>query len=312
MLSDQIRIDRRTFIQKATPFALAVPVFMRGHRIVARSGFEGDEIKRARQRLLEMVNRERGQHGLSKLELDELACQVATDHAEDMLAGMFLSHWGRDGRKPYQRYSFAGGTDAVQENAALASDVSTAPAEEIEITLGQLHQSMIDEVPPNDGHRRTILFPYHTHVGFGIAAKPDHIRLAELYITRYTEIGEVPRQAKPATRITFSGKLLNPKHSIAGIHVYREPLPRPPALQWLRQARPYSLPETFEPLWPRLEGSYIYADGTKGTIEISSRGHFRTPVPLFKEPAINTIVVWVQRKKNEEPFPVTQVCIRCE
>ena len=120
------------------------------------------------------------------------------------------------------------------------------------------------------------------------------------------------RSAAPGTVLNFSGKLLNPKHSLEGIHVYYEPLPRPPSLEWLRQLRSYGLPETHEELWPRLAIGDMYEDGTKGTIEINSRGEFRVPVTLFKEPGINTIVVWIQRTKDEEPFPVTHVCIRCE
>ena len=259
-----------------------------------------------------MVNRERREHRLSQLELDNFASTVAVDHARDMVEGLFLSHWGRDGQKPYHRYSLAGGSDAIQENAASYDDVSTYTLDEIEESAAQLHKAMIDEKPPNDGHRRTILYPYHTHVGFGVAVVPDHIRIVELYISKYVEVPQMRRNAVPGTRLTFTGKLLNPKHSIEGIHVYYEPLPKPPSLEWLRKLRSYGLPEAHEELWPRLSYPDVYEDGTKGTIEISSRGDFRAPVTLFKKPGINTIVVWIRSAKNTEPFPVTQVCIRCE
>jgi hypothetical protein len=259
-----------------------------------------------------MANRERRDYGLSQLKLDDPASTVAVDHARQMVEGLFLSHWGRDGQKPYHRYSFAGGSDAIQENCASYDDVSTFSLDEIEESAAQLHKAMFDEKPPNDGHRRTILYPHHTHVGFGIAVVPDHIRIVEIYISRYVEVPRTPRRAAPGTRLTFSGKLLNPRHSLEGIHVYYEPLPKPPPIEWLRKLRSYGLPETHEELWPRLSYGNVYEDGTKGTIEISSRGDFRTPVTLFKKPGTNSIVVWIQRAKNEEPFPATQVCIRCE
>jgi hypothetical protein len=259
-----------------------------------------------------MANRERRDYGLSTLKLDDPASVVAVDHARRMVEGLFLSHWGQDGRKPYQRYSFAGGTDAIQENCASYDDISTLSLDEIEESAAQLHQAMFDEKPPNDGHRRTILYPHHTHVGIGIAVVPDHLRVVELYISRYVEVPPIPRIAAPGTRLTFSGKMLNPKHALAGIHIYYEPLPKPPSMEWLRKLRSYGLPETHEELWPRLSYGNVYEDGTKGTIEINSRGEFRTPVTLFKKPGINTIVVWIQRAKSEEPFPATQVCIRCE
>lgn len=303
-------MDRRSFIKTATPFVLAVPGLVRGRSFLVRG--TGQDLTPVRQRLLAMVNRERREHRLSQLELDNFASTVAVDHARDMVEGLFLSHWGRDGEKPYHRYSFAGGSDAIQENAASYDDVSTLTLDEIEESAAQLHKAMIDEKPPNDGHRQTILYPYHTHVGFGIAVVPDHIRIVELYLSRYVEVPRMRRNAAPGTRLFFSGKLLNPKHSVEGIHVYYEPLPKPPSLEWLRKLRSYGLPETHEELWPRLSYGDVYKDGTKGTIEISSRGEFRTLVTLFKKPGINTIVVWTKRAENEEPFPVTQVCIRCE
>jgi uncharacterized protein YkwD len=306
------KINRRAFMGAAMPFALAMPTVLRKHLVFARGDFRPEDLAHAQQTLLAMVNRERAQHGRSRLELDDLASRVATNHARDMVDGLYLSHWGRDGQKPYQRYSFAGGTEANQENGARLDDVSTETAEEIEVSAVDLHQSMIDEVPPDDGHRQTILFPYHTHVGFGVAAKPDHVRMVELYISRYAVIDPLPQSALPGTQLIFSGRLLNPKHTIEGIHVYHEPQPRRPALEWLRVRRSYSLPDSYTDLWPRLNGNEMYSDGTKGAIETNSRGNFKTPLRLFNQPGLNTIVIWITRTKDDEPFPITQICIRCE
>src|SRR5215470_5358460 len=75
-----------------------------------------------RANLLEMVNEERAVENVAPVAIDELATQVANKHALDMALGEFASHWGRDGLKPYQRYSFAGGTDATQENVSSANN----------------------------------------------------------------------------------------------------------------------------------------------------------------------------------------------
>ena len=312
MHSDQFGIDRRSFIKAAAPFALSVRAVFRGQIFIERDRFSPDDVSLARQRLLETVNAERGQHDLPHLELDDLACRVTADHALDMIEGQFLSHWGRDGRKPYQRYSFAGGTEAIQENASSANNVSSITPVDVEQSLLGMHQSMIDEVPPHDGHRRTILFPYHTHVGFGIAVKQDRIRLDEMYVSRYAEVIPIERIVKPAARIRFSGKLLNSKHWVQAIHVYHEPLPVPPPIEWLRIPRSYGLPNTFSSLLPRLPSNYLYVDGSSGVIETGRKGYFQTRIRLFKEPGINTIVLWIKRATNEAAFPATQVCIRCE
>jgi uncharacterized protein YkwD len=305
------RFDRRSFIKAAAVFAVARPISVKS-QIIERGRFSTEDVPLARQALLELVNAERWPRGLSQLELDDFACGVADQHAEDMLDGMFLSHWGRDGRKPYQRYSFAGGTDAIQENVSSADNIFSMTPVGVQNTLVDMHNSMILEVPPYDGHRRTILSPRHTRVGFGIAARQYSVRLDEIYIERYTQVDPIKRIAKPGSRINFSGRLLNPKDEVNGVYVYHEPLPTALPLEWLRIPRSYSMPDTFEQFLPRLPGNYVYVNGVRGVIETNSKGAFRAPVKLFKRPGINTIVLWIRRARKEPAFPVTQVCIRCE
>src|SRR5258708_11720031 len=97
-----------------------MPATVRGQIPIERGRFSDEYLPIVRQRLLDLVNTERSQAGLSALELDDLACKVANDHARDMANGRFLSHWGSDGRKPYHRYSFAGGIHAIQEKVSAA------------------------------------------------------------------------------------------------------------------------------------------------------------------------------------------------
>src|SRR5436190_19393083 len=184
MVRDRIQIDRRSFIKGAAPFALGLHAIVRAQVPIERGRFNEDDVRLAREQLLRMVNEERSQAGLGKLELDGLACNVASDHALDMAKGEFLSNWGSDGRRPYQRYSFAGGTDAVQENASSAGNILSLAPTGVLKDLHDMHLSMLNEKPPNDGHRQTILFPVHTHVGFGIALQGFHLRLDELNVAK--------------------------------------------------------------------------------------------------------------------------------
>src|SRR6266699_4831118 len=155
----QLEISRRSFLKSAAPFGLGFLGIARGQTPVERGQFSADDVPKAREQLLAMVNEERSQAGLSKLQIDDLACKVARKHALDMAKGEFLSHWGSDGRKPYQRYSFAGGTDAVQENASSADNIlSLAPAGVLK-DLHDMHLSMLNEKPPNDGYCQTVLYP---------------------------------------------------------------------------------------------------------------------------------------------------------
>ena len=312
MVRDRIQIDRRSFIKGAAPFALGLHAIVRAQVPLERGRFNEDDVRLAREQLLRMVNEERSQAGLNKLELDDLACNVAREHALDMAKGEFLSHWGSDGRKPYHRYSFAGGTDAVQENASSADNIQSLAPTGVLKDLHDMHLSMLNEKPPNDGHRRTILFPVHTHVGFGIALQGFHLRLAELYVAKYVRVDPIPQRVKPKQSVLFSGRVLNPENELAGVDVYYEPLPTPPQIEWLRVARSYGMPDERESFQPRLPAGLLYTDGTKGEIEMLAGRNFRVRVPLSRIPGINTIMVWLSKGENGVPFPASQICVLVE
>jgi hypothetical protein len=230
-----------------------------------------------------------------------------------MVKGDFLSHWGSDGLKPYQRYSFAGGSDAIQENVSAAEDIASVTPKGVDSDLGYMHTKMHAEKPPNDGHRRAILTPQHTHVGFGIALKGHSLRLAEIYLARYLEIKPVARKAPRKATVVFTGHLLNSKHFLQEVDVFYEPLPNTPEAVWLRTARPYSLPDEYVALWPKAPEGTTYGDGSTGDYEWSRNGKFRVPAKLYKDaPGIYTIVFWIRRVPTDTAFPAAEICIRCE
>src|ERR1041385_631672 len=92
-----------------------------------------------RANLLEMINEEREVAKLNTLLVDDLATQVATNHAREKAVEDFASHWGRDGRKPYHRYSFAGGTQATQENVAAADSTWSMQARDLKQDASDVH-----------------------------------------------------------------------------------------------------------------------------------------------------------------------------
>jgi hypothetical protein len=304
-------VTRRSFLQAAAPLVLGLRVLGRGQTPIERGRFNEDDLPLARELLLKMVNKERASAGLTQLALDDLACKVASEHASDMASRSFLSHWGTDGRKPYHRYSFAGGTAAVQDNCSSADDIESITSKSVLQVVQDMHQSMIEEVAPYDGHRKTILFPQHTHVGFGIALQGHSVRMDELYVARYVEIDPIPRQVKPKAKILLSGKLSR-KHILSGADVYYEPMPSPPDIKWLREPRSYGMPEPEERLYPRLPAGDSYSDGSQGTIDVDSNGKFRVSISLSKKPGINTIMIWLTEAQSEVDFPASQICIRVE
>lgn len=269
-----------------------------------------DEI---RERLLELVNAERFVAGVNDLKFDDLAGRVAMGHAADMARGNFVSHWGSDGRKPYQRYSLAGGIHATQENVASIDRFFSADWKDLANDLIALHVRMHSEKPPLDGHRQAILAPQNTHVGFGFAAIERRLRLVELYVAKYVEVIAFQSRARRNETVELSGRLLNKKHRLQNIDVFYEPLPVK------REDRPrttqgsYGLPEEYKTLRPRLHEWMRYADGSIGAIDVEEDGRFQVPVKLYKPaPGIYTIVCWIKKKSREKAFPATEICIESE
>ena len=309
-------MNRRTFLKGAALSAVALRMGASLRPVVAAPAIIAPEFPALTTQLLNLVNSERAAAGVTSLKLDRLACTVAEKHATEMARHNFLSHWGLDGRKPYHRYSFAGGFEAVHENAGSINTPDSIIAEEIPEHVTWMHRSMHDEKPPHDGHRRTILDPNHTHVGFGFADYGYCVRLCELYLARYLTIDAYKVTASPGSRFILSGRLLSRKYSIEGIHVLYEPLPTPPAIAWLRIPRPYGLPDdpkATETLMPKLPPKYSYRDGTNGSIDVLGDGRFQVPIRLSrKQSGIYTIVVWIRRSPNETPFQATHVCVRAE
>jgi Cysteine-rich secretory protein family len=306
-------IPRRSFLVAAIPgLTLGARAMLSAQILIERGRFGAENLPLVRDELLRLINSERAAAGLEALRLDDLASEVANAHALDMANSNFLSHWGSDGRKPYHRYSFAGGIDAVQENVSRANDIASVTPNGVSADLRDMHVKMFDEIPPNDGHRRAMLAPQNTHAGFGIVLNGHNLKLVELYLARYVTVDPVPQHAKRKASITIAGKLLDAKHFLQQVDIHFEPLPTAPDFDWLRTPRPYALPDEHVSLRPKLPEGIFYSDRTTGDFDWGY-GKFRVPVKLYKdEPGIYTIVLWVRRVPAEKAFPVTGICIRGE
>ncbi|MCI0489259.1 MAG: CAP domain-containing protein [Blastocatellia bacterium] len=278
-----------------------------------RSQLGEADLKEIRAQLLKLVNQERAMAHVPPLVLDDLANRVADAHALDMATNKFLSHCGRNGSKPYHRYSFAGGIHSLSENVSALDKVRTTNPADLAKDLTYMHATMHAEVPPDDGHRRNILAPHHTHVGFGIALHDDTLRLAEEYIGKYIEVVPFKQRSTPRDRFFLRGRLLDRKHILRSVEIFYEPFPRPIDLASLPPLSACGLPPTFVTLYPRLPDGEFYIDGRRGTIELGTAGWFALPVELFKdEPGIYTIVFWISKTPREKPFAATSICIKSE
>lgn len=104
-------------------------------------------------KMLQLVNQERVQRGLSPLQADPELTEVARQHSRDMFARGYFAHFTPEGKSPFDRmndahieYTTAG------ENLALAHSLSIA------------HNGLMN----SPGHRANILNPSFGRVGIGI------------------------------------------------------------------------------------------------------------------------------------------------
>jgi uncharacterized protein YkwD len=118
---------------------------------------------------LQHINRERERHGLPAVRLDSLSSVIADRFCERQLREGTTGHYLTDGRTPYMRYSVAGGGDGLSQNVAAWSANYIFSDAMLPDLMHQSLSAMLAEVPPDDGHRRTVLDPHATHVGIGLA-----------------------------------------------------------------------------------------------------------------------------------------------
>jgi hypothetical protein len=201
----------------------------------------------AQRFMLSLINRDRAQAGLSALVLDEAASTAGLRHARDMAMKGFTGHIGTDGSVPEQRYTESGGVHFAQENAACLFDGKAReldPAPRFDpAKLAELQKMFMDEVPPNDGHRKNLLKPQHNRVGIGLAqpAGVNQPCLAQELIDDYGRYDALPQAAKPKAKLRIAGTILEPL-GFGGIGIGRTPLPTPKRVEEVSGARGYAIP----------------------------------------------------------------------
>lgn len=270
-----------------------------------------NELGQVKQKLLDLINEGRASLRLKPLLLDSLASKVGENHCKEMLEENYFSHWNAQGLKPYMRYSFAGGRDAVIENLSSSEGGDYySNIERLKNILMEMHLRMFNEIPPNDGHRQAIIYPYNTHVGIGIAFDQNRVKLAQEFICRYVEVKPISSEIKAGNQVEIQGNILEFKeYELAGMSVFYEPAPDILTKEELNSRGSYSLPQTETILKPMVYGDLLYTDGTKGEIEYKkSSGKFSCQIFFPKDrKGIYTIVIWL--KKEKEKFQATNISV---
>ncbi len=253
-------------------------------------------LDQARRYMLELVNRDRKSQGLGPVALEPGPATVAAQrHADDMLRLGFLGHWGSDGSIPEQRHTEAGGVDMVLENALCMTDEVRRTLdghlllERAEIERAE--RMFFDEVPPNDGHRKNILRPQHTHVGIGIALPvrtPTEIPVpcfVQEFTDHYATYEPLSKTAAPRQMVHLAATL-DPRMTPGGFGIARVDLPKPLPPTELNRRRSYPVPAPYQNFWPQ---------GFKTPVAVQVTGTtMRVDVPLGDEPGLYEISTWAK------------------
>jgi hypothetical protein len=210
-----------------------------------------------------------------------------------MAARGFTAHLGSDGSVPEQRYTDAGGRQMVMENVGCFADGVARPldpgARFTAEGLERIERAFMDEVPPNDGHRRNILTPWHTSLGVGLAATAglDVPCMAQEFVDDLGDYGELPRRAHVGSTLSVHGRVRAPA-TIAGVGLSRVDAPRPKTAAELNRTHAYAIPKPYTTYFPR---------GFKTPIPLEIRGEtFTIDVPLSDggRPGLYGVSVWAK------------------
>jgi hypothetical protein len=278
-----------------------------------------------RAHVLKLINKDRQVYGLPPVELDLQASVIADDYCRRQIAEGTNGHYGLDGVPPYMRYSFAGGNDAISENAAAWSATYAFGERALYEMARRSQDAMMAETPPNDGHKKTILDPHATHVGIGLAWERGEFRLAHEFVRRYISWDHpLPRKAHIDDTVIAAGRPLG-NATIEAITVHHESEPQAMPVHVANAIESYSLPAKRRDYLPKLRSTYRrhsngtveivrheYSDGRRGDFLLGRDGEFTFTIPFTDGPGIYTVVVWVRRSGLNVPVSASNVSIRVE
>jgi len=250
----------------------------------------------ARRYMLRLINRDRATMGLPPVQLDEGPAQRAGQaHAEDMAKNGYLGHWGSDGSVPEERFTEAGGTDMVLENASCFTDEQKRTLDQSPTidphNVEQTEDMFFHEQPPHDGHRKNILKPWHKTVGIGVAqpvATQTEIPVpcfSQEFVDDYGTYAPVPPRARVGDMLHVEGSVAAPA-TFAGVGLARVDAPKPIAVSELNRRRSYPVPTPYQMYWP---------PGFQTPIPVKvSGGKFAIDVPVSDggKPGLYEVSIW--------------------
>lgn len=264
--------------------------------------------------LLRKINAERRDAGLSPVEYSLRAARAGDLFCKDAVEGAFSGHWDLRGRPPHLRWAEAGGVDQHAENSASETRTPGPIATPMGQLLQEAHARMMAEVPPDDGHRRTVLDPLWTHVGIGAALEGGEFRMTEEFVREVLEWVEIPAgPLRPGGVAPFAAKA-PAGWTVALVAVAFEPLPRAATAREVSARRRYGIAEPYRRFLSMPAAGTTWEGGEKGEFAVGPGGDFRLGIPLDRGPGDYWVMVFASKGvfTGRALTPCTAARIRAE
>jgi uncharacterized protein YkwD len=269
----------------------------------------------AERYMLALINRDREAEGLEPVEWDPIAAKAGLAHSDDMAASGYTAHIGTDGSNPELRYTEAGGEDMSQENAgcfadAKARDLDPDPRFDPAL-IEKVQAAFMAEKPPQDGHRKNILRPWHSHVGVGLsqAKGVPVVCMAQEFIDRYGTYAPLPKQGKVGDRIKVAGTIRGPA-KIMGVGLARVDLPSPRKPADLLKTSSYPIPAPFVTWFPKGFVTPIPIDVQGDDFSITIPISDKPSSPSAGRPGLYEVSVWAEIPDTRDAVMVSLRTIR--
>lgn len=196
----------------ATNFVLAVGVPYPSTAPISDQSETISDLDQARQTLLDLVNRDRQAQGQSVLTLDSGLNLAAQAHSDDMVQNGFIAHNSPTQGTPQQQAFKFNVTELISQN--ISSSRTLANSER--------------ELMSSPGHRKTIINPNHTHVGFGVKAGRDgFLYITQLFVQRKLSLDPIAGSVQRGKSFMVTGTAPRDGFVAAftGSNVLADPIP---------------------------------------------------------------------------------------
>jgi uncharacterized protein YkwD len=198
-----------------------------------------DAVKRI---VFERINRDRAAAGRAPVVWDEAASRVADAFCAQQVLEKTRGHFLMNGLPPYARMAFAGVFGMHAENSVSWVTTARSFADPIEKLALEGHHDMMQEKPPLDGHRRTILDPDATHVGVGYAVDHGRFQMAQEFLSRKLLRLSLSSEGRRRPAVVFEGRPAG-QLLLQFVTVGWEPEPQPLSREEASGRSSYAYPE---------------------------------------------------------------------